>query len=275
MNKLDKFLNPYETKIDCINAIKNGEKFEDSKFDLFRENKDVIIAVVSHNYWNYKKIDKSFLGDIDIVKIILKNIDIYSDISEELQNNIEMQKLAITINPKAFRKIKNKNDEITNFAIDRFKENIFYADDRFIENNEKKLFEILENYSPKLKDVGDKLKNNKNIVLTLVKENGEELMYASEILQKDKDVVMAAVKNNGKSLQFVSNDLRNDKDFIYELVKNECKKFFPYVSSQVKKWSDNSVIKFVKKYEAIKNNQNICALLDADNIKENNKINKI
>jgi ribosomal protein L24E len=70
-----------------------------------------------------------------------------------------------------------------------------------------------------LEKLGDKLKSNKEVVLTAVKQNGGALCYASENLKNDKEVVLAAVKQNGTSFYWASAKLKSDKEFVKAAVK--------------------------------------------------------
>jgi len=63
-----------------------------------------------------------------------------------------------------------------------------------------------------LKDAGDKLKADKEIVLAAVKGNGNVLEYADEKLKADKEVVLAAVKQNGSALSYADEKLKADKE---------------------------------------------------------------
>jgi len=53
-----------------------------------------------------------------------------------------------------------------------------------------------------------RVRNDKKIILAVVKESGWALKYASENLKNDKDVVLAAVKNDGLVLRMLVRPLR-------------------------------------------------------------------
>jgi hypothetical protein len=83
--------------------------------------------------------------------------------------------------------------------------------------------------------MSDKVKNNKEIVLALIKINWFVLQYANEELKNDKEVVMEAVKQNGWALQFASNELRSDKEVVMEAIKQN-KKILEHASKLIPKW---------------------------------------
>jgi K+-transporting ATPase c subunit len=70
-----------------------------------------------------------------------------------------------------------------------------------------------------LKNLDDKLKSNKEVVLAAVKQSGSALDYASENLKSNKEVVLAAVKQNDGAFLYASDKLKADKEFVLAAVK--------------------------------------------------------
>jgi len=71
-----------------------------------------------------------------------------------------------------------------------------------------------------LRDISEKLKADREVVLEAVKNNGNALAYAAEDLRCDREIVMEAVKNNGKALAYAAEDLRCDREIVMEAVTN-------------------------------------------------------
>jgi len=71
-----------------------------------------------------------------------------------------------------------------------------------------------------LRDVSERLRNDKKVVIAAVQNNGWALQFASKELQNDKQVVMTAIQTNGRSLQDASERLRNDKKVVIAAVQN-------------------------------------------------------
>jgi uncharacterized protein YsxB (DUF464 family) len=85
-----------------------------------------------------------------------------------------------------------------------------------------------------LRDLGNKFKDDKTVVLTAVSQYGHALCYADDSLKKDKDVVLAAVSQNGWAFNFADNSLKKDKDFALEAVsQNEA--VLEYADDRLKK----------------------------------------
>ena len=72
-----------------------------------------------------------------------------------------------------------------------------------------------------LEYASEKLKNNKDVVMAVVKKNGRALKYASEELKNDRDVVMVAVAENSNALNYASENLKDDK-MVKESVRPIC-----------------------------------------------------
>jgi hypothetical protein len=71
-----------------------------------------------------------------------------------------------------------------------------------------------------LRDISEKLKADREVILEAVKNNGKALAYAAEDLRCDREIVMEAVKNNGKALAYAAEDLRCDREIVMEAVTN-------------------------------------------------------
>ena len=122
----------------------------------------------------------------------------------------------------------------------------FYFDDNFpiLDNeniNKKDILNSLKIYLPKiakgkdveiekairkvsangeqLKNLDDKLKSNKEVVLAAVKQNERAFLYASENLKLDKEFILEAVKLNGAALSYIADNYKGDKEIVLAAVK--------------------------------------------------------
>lgn len=81
---------------------------------------------------------------------------------------------------------------------------------------------------PALKHASDSMRDNRKLVLELVKIFGMNLQYASERLRDDEIIVLAAVKRTGCAIQYASERLKEDKNFLLDAIGYGCNlKFFP------------------------------------------------
>jgi hypothetical protein len=75
----------------------------------------------------------------------------------------------------------------------------------------------MENGDINFKDVPERLRGNKAVVLAAV-NLGRSIGSASKDLQGDREVVMAAVKHNGYELRFAAEELQGDKGVVMAAV---------------------------------------------------------
>lgn len=83
------------------------------------------------------------------------------------------------------------------------------------------------------KNASEQLKNNRELVLSLVKLNGRTLKYASNILKNDKEIVWKALKNDLNAFKYISDDLKNDKKIVLFVIK-QAGVLYQYVSETLK-----------------------------------------
>jgi len=93
-------------------------------------------------------------------------------------------------------------------------------DDKLKNNSDfmMKLIKIQHSYT---KYASEDLKNDKEFVLNYVKVNGLALEYASEDLRNDKEIVLVAVKEYGGALEYASEKLKNDREIVLVAVKED------------------------------------------------------
>lgn len=76
----------------------------------------------------------------------------------------------------------------------------------------KNIISLLQNGVITINDLSEELKNDKEIILSVVKINGLLLEFASDELKSDKEVVLAALKNDKNALEYVSDKMKSDID---------------------------------------------------------------
>ena len=62
--------------------------------------------------------------------------------------------------------------------------------------------------------IDDKLKNDREFVLEVIKGNADMFRYISDDLKNDREFVLEAVKINPLVFKYLSNDLKNDREII-------------------------------------------------------------
>ena len=129
--------------------------------------------------------------------------------SQSLKNDIELAELAIINNPDAFQFI---SEELRNTKYIIIKcINIIS-----IQNKNNKLLPFIS---------CDKIKNDKDIILSLIKINGSQLEYVLPKFKKDKDIVYAAIKNSPDAYLHSDKSFYKDKNFILLSLSHSYKQF--------------------------------------------------
>lgn len=83
--------------------------------------------------------------------------------------------------------------------------------------------QIIENNGKALKWASPEIKNNREIVLRVLKRSHHYFQYASDFLKNDKEFVLEVLKHDGRALQYVSEELKNDKKVVLRAIKqNGC-----------------------------------------------------
>lgn len=122
---------------------------------------------------------------------------------------------------------ESKNEEIYKKRVSEYQ-----RENKVIDNKEELLTLLKEN--PLLIEVAsDLLKKDKDVALSNVRNDGYALMYQKEF-QDDDEVVLASVEINGMSLRYASERLRSDKSIVLAAVKND-PQAKQYASEELKK----------------------------------------
>jgi hypothetical protein len=109
-------------------------------------------------------------------------------------------------------------------ALDACSENT----ENYLKNFESSLFpyknrnQLCKIYSTIFSNLSEELRDDKELVLKVVREYGDAIKYTSERLCDDRDVVLTAVQNPHYEflLQYVSEKLKHDEEIIQEAIKN-------------------------------------------------------
>ena len=192
----------------------------------------------------------------DLCQSILRN---HGDLEGLSTKKVKTDIKFIIINQETIQKIienanKYKYKELLKILEQKKSENNIFPDyenknltDKKEDKGEKEI--ILENINNNkkvsLKKVDEKLKDDKDVVLAVIKSdvgNAGEIRYASDRLKDDEEVVLEAVKRYGDDLKYASDRLRDDEKVVLEAVNCDVSgDVFKYASDRLK--SDRDFIK--------------------------------
>eukprot|EP00971_Amphidinium_carterae_P256974 5101624-Amphidinium_carterae.1 len=84
---------------------------------------------------------------------------------------------------------------------------------------EQHLREVRTNGIFALRDVPERYRADREIVLAAVQENGVALKFAAEECKADRAIVLAAVRQNGLALQHAAEECKADREIVLAAVQ--------------------------------------------------------
>jgi hypothetical protein len=72
----------------------------------------------------------------------------------------------------------------------------------------------------KLAKYGNQLKDNKELIFSIIKNYDRALVYASETIINDEQFILEAVTLNGASLHYANDSFKNNEAIVLAAVKN-------------------------------------------------------
>ena len=147
-----------------------------------------------------------------VIEIVQNYPSVIRDVNSNYRDDEEIMAMVISQDPP-----------LIGSASDRLKN-----DKKFILNNAKPLYLVMEG-------VSDQLKDDEEFVITVLKDSGVVLKYVSNRLKDDEEVVLIATTKDPSSISYASERLRSDKKFIENLIiKNNDYSLFQYASKNLK-----------------------------------------
>ena len=119
-----------------------------------------------------------------------------------------------------------------------------------------------------LKNINEKFKDDKEIVLEVVKHYGMAVEYASERLKNDRTVAIEAIKQNGLALKYL-NKFKNDKEIILLALRSNGN-IMPYIDPETKK--DNEISTYLNKHLIKTRDQRITKLINKEIGRDKEKV---
>ena len=89
-----------------------------------------------------------------------------------------------------------------------------------IKDDKELMLALVKRRGLALLHAGYELKCDRDVVMTAVESNGWALLFATRELKRDRDVVMAAVGCHGGVLAFAPDELRNNQEIVLAAVKS-------------------------------------------------------
>jgi hypothetical protein len=163
----------------------------------FKENKEIVMAIVESSPLNLKYASNTLKKDRDICLAATQySLDAISFIDKSLKKDMDV----------AFHLIK--------IHFDAFK----YIDKSLLSN--LKFAKKVINYDGTLiEKFSEKIRKNKEIVIKAVSNNWRSLNNIHKSFLKSEGVIMAAIKNNGASMILADQSIKKNKSFCLKAIK--------------------------------------------------------
>ena len=146
----------------------------------------------------------------------------FEDLSDELQNNKEFLK-TIALDDNSLKLFKEKYRQ--EFANDRE----IFLNNRFIEyasitlRDDEEIVKHAVSMDPsKLQYASERLRNNKNIIDTIMKKNylsGDWIKYVGEDYKNNREFIKKAI-SKGLTLEYLSDEFKDDEEIVTEIIDN-------------------------------------------------------
>ena len=198
-----------------IEAVKNDVNNFAYINDDLKNNKQFVLDLIDKltidNKYNYKTI---FKYDYETI---------FKNISEEMRNDPDVVLKYIFESVYCFKYAGNEIKNNKQFVLDL----IDYI------NNSKEHSIFFYEYKVIFKNLGEKLRYDKDIAVLFISKDYECLKYTSEELKKDKNLLIPLIRNDFKYLKYASYEIKNDADLIFEVFNKNLKFNESYLSSEI------------------------------------------
>lgn len=211
--------------------IAKGKSYMFENFpDWAKDDKEIVLTAISESYDAFEHASERLRGEREVVIAAFTAQSSYDTIkyvaSEELENDIEVLKLAVKGHKQAFGYIPEKwrtnkelielvlEGEVSSSSFEHFP--IEYRD------NEEIAKKVVGDDAGCFEYLSERLRDNREIALLAVKERGIYLEYASPRLRDDKEFVIIALNHDTWSaLRSVSERLKNEIEIVLACVSTD------------------------------------------------------
>jgi hypothetical protein len=223
-----------------LTLIAKEKSYEFENFPVWaKDDKDIVLAAISESCDAFKHTSERLRGEREVVIAAFTAQSSYDTIkyvaSEELQNDIEILKLAVKGHNDAFGHIPenwrtNKElielvlaGEVSSSSFEHFP--IEYRD------NEEIAKKVVGDDAGCFRYLSERLRNNKELAIIAVSGAWYALGEMPDAMLDDKDVVLSAVQNQevGGHIMNISDRLKSDIDIVIAAVSkdNRALEYFP------------------------------------------------
>jgi len=114
----------------------------------------------------------------------------------------------------------------------KVKDKVFYNFLDNLKDNKNIVMEVIREDCYALEYAGDTAKLDRNIILEAITKDGFVLQYADKKFLKDKEIVIKAILSNGYAIKYVFYDFIDDIDFLWNLLLSNPRNTFSNLNSE-------------------------------------------
>lgn len=161
----------YKTKETAIRNLQKGKNFGTKPFDLFRNDRDVVLEAIKTNPYFILDADAEFRNERNIMLYVSKEV---AELFQFSSDNLKEDKSYCL-------EIVSRYGSLLEYVSPNLRSDVDVVKSAVKANGEALTY------------ASDSLKDNREIVLLAVQDFGFALKYASERLKNDKELVLAAI----------------------------------------------------------------------------------
>ncbi|EFC37181.1 predicted protein [Naegleria gruberi] len=263
-----KYINEIDREIVLEAVREDGTSLAYVNNATFKKDREIIETAIQQNANAYFEIDSSLKHDEQIIQLTVERFKLSLQACvESLKNDIENNLKVIEQLGIELKKIRNRefimkqfshveealqialsnldfceNDftenieeifetsrdtlvkSINEFAQNDFIEELYSASilpraPNYYKNDKELVLEVIKKFRPSIQQADELIRNDKKFILETVKQKGTALEYVSEDFKNDPDIIKAAVGNNVHALTYVDESWKKDRDFVLQLVE--------------------------------------------------------
>lgn len=198
-------------------------------FDLsnpkFKQDKEVVLAAVSHEGTALEYASEELRDDPDVVlAAVLDEGMALEHASERLRDDVKIVLNALSQDAMALgfaSEFLRSVPEIVTFAVKQTGMALQFADEKS-RADRTIVLEAIREYGPALTFASEALRDNQEFLLSAIEIYSSAFNFASEALRTNREFLLAAVQKNGLILKNVAEPFKKDKALALAAIQQNC-----------------------------------------------------
>jgi hypothetical protein len=206
--------------------------------DVLKEDPEVALVAIRNTHSAYHHVSEELTSNLDFLYSALsQNERVIQCVKDELVNERDFILAAVKVNPEVVKFIPPlfyDDQEIMSIATTTAWRLLHIKVSDRLKNNRDFAFLMVKFHPNSIFSVSSTLRNEKKIVLSIVKENGLLLQGVNERFKSDPEVVGTAINNVIGAFQYAAYTLRGSRDFVQNIAIPKSAYALKYLSEELK-----------------------------------------